>query len=117
MLRRACLALIIAASAAVPVINSPAPALADDTGLASMHPWRKVGGKTCFVDHYHDGAGVGLSRGKAEADAINNWRGFTALEYGSDWANYGIAANRTMKCDRITSEHKCNVSALPCRGR
>lgn len=112
MLKRALVAIILAGSVSIPTIVS-----ADDTGLAGMHAWRKVGKKTCFVDHYHDGAGAGDSKAKAEKEAIQAWAAFTALEYGSDWGSWSLAVNKSIRCDRITSEHKCNVSAIPCKGR
>ncbi len=102
--------------AAAVVCGVSVPVEADDTGLASIHTWRKVGKKTCFVDHYHDGQGTGISRAIAEKSAITNWVGFTALEYGSDWGSYGNAVNKTMTC-RQTNEWVCDVSAIPCRGR
>lgn len=112
MLKRAALAIAVVGSMLTPYVAS-----ANETGLAGMHAWRKVGKKTCFVDHYHDGAGQGISRQKAEAEAIANWASFTALEYGSSWGSWSLAVNKSVKCDRITSEHKCNVSAIPCRAR
>ncbi len=87
----------------------------DESGFASMHEWRKVGSKTCFVDHTHQGAGTGSSRRQAEAEAIRAWQDFTALEYGGSWASYAIAGAKTMRCDGGGSSWKCDVDALPCR--
>jgi hypothetical protein len=65
------------------------PAQADETGVASIHSWVRTGGKTCLVDHYHDGSGSGSTRGSAQAAAIRAWAEFTAGEYGTSWGRYG----------------------------
>lgn len=110
--------LILAAlGAALLVFSVPFVGHADDTGLASIHTWRKIGKKTCFVDHYHDGNGTAATRDKAEASAIRNWVEFTALEYGSDWSSFGNAASKTMTCRQSMSEWICDLAAIPCRGR
>src|SRR5262249_14217075 len=31
----------------------------DETGVAGIHDWVKIGRKTCFVDHFHNGSGNG----------------------------------------------------------
>jgi hypothetical protein len=63
-------------------------AQANETGMASIHSWRKVGKKTCLVDHDHAGNGSGTNRQQAELAAIRAWTGFTDLEYGAAWANF-----------------------------
>lgn len=108
---------LAALGAALLTIYVPAPGYADDSGLASIHAWRKVGKKTCFVDHYHDGNGTGPNRAKAEVSATKNWVEFTALEYGSDWSSFGNAVSKTMNCRQSTSEWVCDLAAIPCRGR
>jgi len=76
-----------------------APAFADQTGIAEMHSLRREGGRTCMSDHFHSGTSSGQrSRAAATAAAIRSWADFTALEYGSDWARYGKAASRSMRC-------------------
>jgi hypothetical protein len=90
-------------------------AAADETGLASMHAWRKVGKKTCMVDHFHSGSGSGATQKIAEMAALRDWSSFTDFEYGSDWANPRIAAQRTMRCSRESTTFACQVEALPCR--
>jgi hypothetical protein len=100
------------------LVLSALPVQADDTGLAGLHSWRKVGGKTCFVDHSHEGSGNGSSQKAAEMAAIRSWIGFTDLEYGSDWANFRNAVAKTMKCNREGGAFwKCSTEAVPCRGR
>ena len=92
------------------------PAVADETGMASMHSWRKVGKKTCMIDHYHSGSGTGASRQAAETAALRDWSGFTALEYGSTWADARIAVNKSMTCNRTgATDFACQVQGIACR--
>ena len=96
-------------------IGMMAPALADQTGLAAMHSLRREGGRTCMADHFHSGSSSGKrSRAAAEAEAIRSWADFTALEYGSDWARYGKAASRSMRCKRSADGWGCDFEARPC---
>jgi hypothetical protein len=93
------------------------PAVADETGLASIHQFRKVGKKTCLVDHSHDGAGTGTSRQVAELSAIRSWMSFTDLEYGSDWAQFRMAISKSMRCSTNgPGNWSCQLEAVPCRG-
>ena len=65
------------------------PAIADDTGAASMHDLRKEGGRSCMVSHIHAGTGEGKTKATATSAAIKEWYAYTAGEYGSDWASWG----------------------------
>jgi hypothetical protein len=99
-------------------VSSLATVRADDTGMSGIHSWRKVGTKTCFVDHTHDGSGSGTSQKLAELAAIRAWVSFTDLEYGSDWAQFRNAHDKTMKCSREGAAlWSCRTEATPCRGR
>jgi len=92
-----------------------APAFADQSGLADMHALRKEGGRTCMSDHFHSGSSSGKgSRAAAEAEAIRSWADFTALEYGSDWARYGKAGSRSMRCKHSADGWDCDLEARPC---
>jgi hypothetical protein len=92
-------------------------ARADDTGLASIHDWRREGGRICMLDHFHDGAGTGDTRKAAEASAIGSWASFTILEYGTDWGSYQVSVSKKMDCtDQGSKEWSCAVSARPCKG-
>jgi hypothetical protein len=103
---------------AVSAAWAPSPARADDTGVAGIHSWVKVGRKTCMLDHFHDGSGTGNSRKKAETAAKQSWTDFTAWEYGSDWARYSISESKQMNCSRNgASDWSCNTSSRPCRPR
>jgi hypothetical protein len=94
------------------------PAHADDTGIAAIHSWVKVGRKTCMVDHFHEGSGTGKTRQKAETGAKQSWTDFTAWEYGSDWARYSISESKQVDCSRNgASDWSCQVSSRPCRPR
>ena len=64
------------------------PPGAAETGFAGIHPWSKVGKKTCLVGHQHAGSGSGNSLKEAQSRAIGSWSSFTDLEYGDSWANY-----------------------------
>lgn len=102
---------------ALGLIGSTVSASASETGLASMHTWRKVGGKTCMADHYHTGNGSGTTRALAEKSAISSWADFTALEYGSSWASFKLAAGKQMNCTGSGTSWQCTINALPCRGK
>lgn len=91
------------------------PAVADETGFASMHSWRREAGKTCFVDHYHYGTSSGeKSRKAAVSAAIRSWSDFTDFEYGSTWARFSKAAGKSIKCTQ-SNGWGCNIEARPCR--
>lgn len=93
-----------------------APVAADETGLASIHSWRKVGKKTCFIGHSHAGNGNGSSKKAAEASAIGSWVSFTALEYGSSWGDFRQAIEKSIQCNASGSNSwTCNLDATPCR--
>lgn len=91
-------------------------AVADETGFASSHDWRKERGLNCFVDHFHYGSSTTQpTRALAERDAIKSWSSFTDFEYGSNWARYGKAGSKKMGCKKSPSGWECNVEARPCR--
>jgi hypothetical protein len=89
-------------------------ALADNTGFDSIHAKQRVGGKTCFSGHSHNGNGAGATRKIAEMQAIRSWYGYTAGEYGSDWANINKAIGKSMRCSQ-SGGWSCDVEATPCR--
>ncbi len=105
---------------AIALVTSPfdvaPPASASESGMASIHTWRKVGKKTCLVGHQHAGNGSGNSLKAAQAQAIGSWSSFTDLEYGSSWASFGIAIEKIMKCSPDGSVVQCDLLATPCRG-
>jgi len=86
-----------------------------ETGIAAIHAWVKIGRKTCMFDHFHDGSGNGPTRAKAEAAAIRAWIDFTAWEYGTPWGRYTIAASKKSTCTRDGSTWTCAVEARACR--
>lgn len=92
------------------------PAAADETGFADMHSQARVGDRICMTDHSHQGSSEGQpNRKAAEADAIRRWSSFTDLEYGSDWANFRIAAGKTVTCDGSSGSWSCFIDARPCK--
>ena len=95
--------------------SSSGIAAADETGIAGIHPWVRVGGKTCFDGHYHYGSGSGLTQPQARAAAIRAWAWPTDLEYGSSWAGYRLAVAKTMECKRSGALWNCDTQAVPCR--
>ncbi len=100
------------------LILSAGGAFADDTGLAGMHSWSKYKGRTCFTDHYHYGDSSGhRTKRRAMRAAISSWAGFTAAEYGSDWASYRYAASKSGGCSRTQSGWGCSIQARPCNHR
>jgi hypothetical protein len=111
---RVALGLIIAATAvtSIGVLTSSA----DETGMASMHTWRREGGRTCMSDHWHYGSsGSQGSKAAAQRAAIRSWVDFTDLEYGSNWARWGRAASKRMGCSRSGTGWNCDAEARPCR--
>jgi hypothetical protein len=95
---------------------STASARADDTGFASIHDLAMVGSKLCIVDHSHHGSGdVMPTKKSAELSAIRSWADFTALEYGTDWANYGLAVGKSASCQATSGGYQCSLDATPCR--
>jgi hypothetical protein len=110
-------AIIVATLTALFVV-APTPTSADETGMAGIHAWKKVGKKTCMVDHYHDGSGSGTTQKLAELAAVRSWISFTDLEYGSDWADFRLAISKSMKCSREdVARWTCRTEAIACRGR
>ena len=98
------------------IIGGVASAAADETGMASIHSWRQVGGRTCLVEHFHDGNGSGATQKAAMSEAIKSWEGFTSLEYGSDWGRYANSISKSATCDRGSSGFTCQVSSVACKG-
>jgi hypothetical protein len=66
-------ALGLACALAAGVVVSIAPAQAQETGLAGMHSWARIGGRVCMLDHFHDGFGSGPTRAAAQRAAIQAW--------------------------------------------
>jgi hypothetical protein len=95
---------------------APAGAVqAEETGVAGIHTWVKVGRKTCLADHFHDGTGAGRTRAKAQAEAIQAWTDFTAWEYGGTWGRYSLAVGKSMSCSQSGGSWTCNTQARACR--
>jgi hypothetical protein len=96
-----------------------APAFADDNGIAyAIHTVRAESGKACMVGHFHHGRSSSpvANRGLALKTAINQWVEFTVLEYGSDWGHFKRGANRSVDCEKVSSNKwACKVKARPCR--
>jgi hypothetical protein len=90
---------------------------ASESGMASIHSWRKVGKKTCLVGHQHAGSGSSHSLKGAQAQAIQSWASFTDLEYGSSWSQFGNAIDKVVKCGPTGGgSFQCDLLATPCRG-
>jgi len=109
---------LLAVCALICLLNTtPSSALADDTGLAtSLHATVRIGRHLCMAEHTHFGTGSPQKNKKlATISAIRDWGGFTAWEYGTDWANWKIAQGRTVSCAASASGLQCTVSARACR--
>jgi hypothetical protein len=93
------------------------PAAADDTGVAtSLHASMRVGNKLCLIDHSHAGSSSGLPTvAAAKNEAIKAWSGFTAWEYGTDWANIRKAIRVSMRCSQSSGGWGCDLDANPCK--
>jgi len=96
------------------LLGAMGAARAEETGIATIHTWVKVGHKTCLADHFHSGNGNGQTRVQAERQAVQSWADFTAWEYGSSWGRYSIAAAKKMNCEQSGS-WSCFLEARPCR--
>ena len=91
-------------------------ARADETGLASIHDWRRESGRICMSEHFHDGAGTGQTRKAAEAKAIASWVDFTVLEYGTDWGGYQLSGSKKVDCkEQGSKDWSCAVTSRPCK--
>lgn len=108
--------LIVTLFALANVITWSVESKADETGIAMIHSWAKIGRKTCFSDHYHYGSGRGSTQRQARVEAIKSWIWPTSLEYGSSWADYRLAVGKEMKCARNGAVWNCDLQARPCRG-
>jgi hypothetical protein len=86
----------------------------DGMGLAGIHAWVKVAGKTCMADHFHDGQGSGPTKAQAEAAAVRAWTDFTAWEYGQRWARWQLSASKLGSCSGSRGNISCKVSSRPC---
>jgi hypothetical protein len=114
MSRKVLLGLVAVVAAVTSVEISSASA--DETGLATMHAWRRERGRICMSDHWHYGSSGSLrTRAAAQRDAIRSWQDFTALEYGSHWARFSRSAGRKVGCSRSGGGWSCNVEARPCK--
>lgn len=108
--------LLVAAAFAVSITTLPAPISADETGMASMHEWVRVGRKVCYKDHTHYGSSSGhRSKRAALRAAIKEWQEFTAFEYGTSWAYFRRANAKRNSCNREASGWYCSVQARPCK--
>jgi hypothetical protein len=91
------------------------PAIADDTGAATMHDLRKEGGRSCMVDHIHAGTGEGKTKATATSAAIKEWYAYTAGEYGSDWASWGKSAGKKITYAKADAGWSSTVESRPCK--
>lgn len=114
-MRRTILYTVLGVGIAATVAVSSMPAVAMETGMAGIHSWRKVGKKTCLVDHQHSGSGSGQLRKIAEQEAVRSWASFTDFEYGARWASFNVAIEKRMTCGAIPGGFQCDVLATPCR--
>jgi hypothetical protein len=98
------------------LMTTVAPSFAGETGIAGIHAWVRVGKKTCInKDHYHFGDGQAAKRSDAEKKAVENWEGFTAIDYGTDWMRYSLAESKKMTCEKSGSGWKCTAAARACK--
>ncbi|HRY06629.1 MAG TPA: hypothetical protein P5114_05875 [Hyphomicrobiaceae bacterium] len=95
------------------------PVHADDNGLAAaIHTLKREGRKLCQDGHFHNGTSAGaISKKAATIEAIEIWQGFTAMEYGTDWANFRNAGSKTVKCTKGASGWGCDAQGRPCKRR
>ena len=83
-------------------------------GLAGIHTWVKIAGKTCMADHFHDGQGNGPTKAQAQAAAIRAWTDFTAWEYGRRCAKWQLSVSKSANCSGSRGNISCSVQSRPC---
>ena len=83
-------------------------------GLAGIHAWSKMSGRTCMADHFHDGQGAGSTKSQAQAAAVRAWADFTAWEYGRRWARWQLSASKSESCSGSPGNISCHISSRPC---
>ncbi len=106
---------LIATATLVVCAATGQPADAHETGLASIHEWRREGGRICMSSHYHDGNGNGRTRHQAQLSAVRSWSDFTVFEYGRAWGHFSLAASKTIRCSGGGQAWHCAVAARPCK--
>ncbi len=94
---------------------STVSAIADDTGFASAHDMVKAGGKSCFANHAHSGAGDGPTKPAAMQAALKAWWEYTAGEYGSDWAHWRRSAAQKVTYSKAEKGWTATVESRPCK--
>jgi hypothetical protein len=111
------LRLFLTVSSAVLLMSSPMTnsATAQAGGLEFLHDKVLIGGHVCMKDHTHTGKGGDAHHSIAVSKAARDWSEFTALEYGAAWANFGIAAGKSMSCGQLRDAWMCEIVAVPCR--
>lgn len=95
----------------------PMSAVADESGMATMHDWRSERGITCLVAHFHSGSGEGRTKRAARRAAITSWQEFTAFEYGLDWAYYRHAGSKSIGYSKTSNGWSATVEGRPCNFR
>lgn len=103
-------------SAAIFVLASGAGAFANDTGFArSTHDLRREGGRQCIVGHTHGGTGTAGTKSVALVAAIRIFTDTTAVEYGTDWANWGKSASKNVVYTKTADGWAAHAEARPCK--
>ncbi len=76
-------------------------------------------GKECREGHWHYGGSGSTpikSKKAAIRAAISSWAGFTAWEYGTEWAYFNQAADRNISCEKHPGRRwTCSVEGRPCK--
>lgn len=97
-------------------LAASATALANDTGFAqSTHPTRRESGKLCIVGHTHGGSGTGGTKSVALIAAIKAFVDTTVAEYGSDWAKWAKAGNKSVKYEKTAEGWTAHAEGRPCK--
>lgn len=109
----------LAVLAGIGIVMPASIVLGDDTGVGqALHGTKRFGNRICLDGHFHSGQSSGhKTRDRAVVAAINDWAGFTAFEYGTDWARYGHSVAKKMSCAQSGGGWGCNIEAVPCKWR
>lgn len=111
--------ILLAASIGALPYTTQAANIREVGGLAAIHKLGVEKGRLCMSDHPHFGqTGTWQTLNEARTSAMKSWIGFTRLEYGSDWSDFNVAADKKVECQPVPTGRgegwTCKIEARPC---
>ena len=105
-----------ASALALGLVMAPGGAAIAQDGLAGLHSWVRVGGRTCMLDHFHDGSGSGST---VAAGAAGRHPGLDRLHGLGVRQPLGqlrrVHQQENVVLGRARGNYSCSVSSRPCR--